>query len=118
MDHQNWNGFVKGSWQDEINVRDFIQKNYKEYTGDSAFLSSATERTKALMEKVQALFKEERKRGGVLDVDAETVTSLTNYAPGYVDKENELISTRLTLDVDLSEHVTELKKLILQVFRR
>ena len=91
MEHKNWNGFVKGSWQDEINVRDFIQKNYTEYTGDSTFLSSATERTKALMDKVQALFKEERKRGGVLDVDAETVTSLTNYAPGYVDKENELI---------------------------
>ncbi len=91
MEHKNWNGFVKGCWQDEINVRDFIQKNYTEYTGDGAFLSSATARTKALMEKVQALFKEERKRGGVLDVDTETVTSLTNYAPGYVDKENELI---------------------------
>ena len=91
MEHKNWNGFVKGCWQDEINVRDFIQKNYTEYTGDAAFLSSATDRTKALMEKVQALFKEERKRGGVLDVDTETVTSLTSYAPGYVDKENELI---------------------------
>ena len=65
MEHKNWNGFVKGSWQDEINVRDFIQKNYTEYTGDSTFLSSATDRTKAMKDKVQALFKEERKRGGV-----------------------------------------------------
>ena len=91
MEQNYWNGFVTGHWQEEIDVRDFIQKNYKEYTGDSTFLAGATARTTALMDKVQALFKEERKRGGVLDIDTETVTSLTSYAPGYLDKENELI---------------------------
>ncbi|MBE6549224.1 MAG: formate C-acetyltransferase [Ruminococcaceae bacterium] len=91
MKHENWNGFIGGVWQDTIDVRDFIQKNYREYTGDGSFLSSATPRTKALMDKVQALFAEERKRGGVLDIDTQTTSSLKNYAPGYIDKENELI---------------------------
>lgn len=91
MKHENWNGFIQGVWQDEINVRDFIQKNYTEYRGDSSFLASATERTKALMNKVQKLFKLEYERGGVLDIDTKTVTSLTNYKPGYVDKDNEII---------------------------
>ncbi len=91
MQHENWNGFVNGAWCDEIDVRDFIQTNYTEYTGDATFLAAATPRTKALMDKLQALFKEERAKGGVLDVDTETVSSLTNYAPGYLDKENELI---------------------------
>ncbi len=91
MEHKNWDGFVSGKWQNEINVRDFIQKNYREYTGDDSFLAKATPRTKALMEKVQALFAEERKKGGVLDVDTETVSSLRAYPAGYVDKENELI---------------------------
>ena len=91
MTHQNWNGFNAGVWQDEINVRDFIQKNYKEYCGDDSFLAGATERTSALMKKVQTLFAVERQFGGVLDIDTDTVSSLTSYAPGYVDKENELI---------------------------
>lgn len=91
MEHKNWNGFKSGVWQDEINVRDFIQCNYKEYTGDAAFLASATSRTKKLMDKVQALFKLEREKGGVLDIDTETVSSLKSYAPGYVDKDNEII---------------------------
>ncbi|MBR5235892.1 MAG: formate C-acetyltransferase [Clostridia bacterium] len=91
MKHENWTGFTEGIWQDEINVRDFIQKNYKEYKGDSAFLASATDRTKELMKKVQELFALEQKRGGVLNVDTETVSSLTSYEPGYIDKENEII---------------------------
>ncbi|MBQ8688984.1 MAG: formate C-acetyltransferase [Clostridia bacterium] len=91
MTHQNWNGFTPGVWQDEINVRDFIQKNYAEYTGDAAFLAGATERTRALMKKVEMLFALERQFGGVLEIDTDTVTSLTSYGPGYVDKENELI---------------------------
>ncbi len=91
MKHEHWNGFVAGVWQDEINVRDFIQTNYKEYTGDAAFLAEATPRTAALMAKVQELFALERQRGGVLDVDTDTVSSLVNYAPGYIDKDNELI---------------------------
>ena len=91
MTPEFWNGFAAGVWQDEINVRDFIQTNYHAYTGDADFLKGATARTAALMDKVQALFAEERAKGGVLDVDVNTVSSLVNYAPGYIDKENELI---------------------------
>ncbi len=91
MQHTNWDGFKSGIWQDEINVRDFIQTNYKEYVGSADFLATATERTDALMAKVQALFAEERKRGGVLDVDTNTVSSLTSFKPGYIDEKNEII---------------------------
>ena len=91
MEHNNWNGFKKGVWQDEINVRDFIQQNYKEYTGDSDFLAGATDRTNGMMKKLNSLFALERQFGGVLDIDTTTVSSLTSYAPGYIDKENELI---------------------------
>ncbi|MBO5327021.1 MAG: formate C-acetyltransferase [Clostridia bacterium] len=91
MKHNNWNGFVAGAWQDTIDVRDFIQQNYKPYTGDGGFLKGATARTGDLMKKIQSLFALERQYGGVLDIDTATVTSLTAYAPGYVDKENELI---------------------------
>ena len=91
MKHTNWQGFNAGVWQDEINVRDFIQQNYKPYEGDSDFLASATERTKALMDKVQGLFKLERQFGGVLDIDTATVSSLTSFSPGYIDKDNEII---------------------------
>ena len=91
MKHENWNGFTDGIWQDEINVRDFIQKNYTEYTGDDSFLKGATERTKAVFKKLESLFALERQYGGVLDIDTATVSSLTSYSPGYIDKENEII---------------------------
>ena len=91
MEHKNWNGFKSGAWQNEINVRDFIQQNYKAYEGDDSFLAGATERTNEMMKKVNSLFKLERQYGGVLDIDTTTVSSLTAYAPGYIDKENELI---------------------------
>ncbi len=91
MDHKNWTGFKNGVWQNEINVRDFIQQNYTEYKGDASFLEGATPRTDALMKKLQALFTIERQFGGVLDIDTATVSSLTAYSPGYIDKENELI---------------------------
>ena len=68
-----------------------FKKNYTEYTGDSSFLSKATPRTQGLMKKLQELFSLERQFGGVLDIDTNTVTSLKNYAPGYLDKANELI---------------------------
>ena len=77
MNHENWKGFKEGNWQNEINVRDFIQKNYKEYTGNDEFLAGATPRTKELMRKVQNLFALERQFGGVLDIDTATVSSLT-----------------------------------------
>jgi len=91
MDFKQWNQFNGGAWQNEINVRDFIQRNYTEYTGDESFLAGATPRTKALMEKLQGMFKLERQFGGVLDIDTATVSSLTSFSPGYLDKENELI---------------------------
>ena len=91
MEHKNWNGFKGGAWENEINVRDFIQQNYKPYEGDDSFLANATERTNEMMKKVNSLFKLERQYGGVLDIDTTTVSSLTAYAPGYIDKENELI---------------------------
>ncbi len=91
MTHENWWGFVGGDWQESINVRDFIQKNYTEYVGEDDFLAGATERTNALMKKVNTLFTVERQFGGVLDIDTDTVSTLTGYTPGYVDKENELI---------------------------
>ena len=91
MEHNNWKGFVSGVWQDEINVRDFIQKNYKEYHGDAAFLAGATPRTSALMKRLETLFALERQYGGVLEIDTDTVSSLTSYSPGYIDKDNELI---------------------------
>ncbi len=91
MRHDNWNGFNEGVWQDEINVRDFIQRNYTEYKGDDTFLAKATERTNELMKKLNALFMVERQFGGVLDIDTATVSSLTSFEPGYLDKENEII---------------------------
>ena len=91
MQHVNWNGFNSGVWCDEINVRDFIQKNYTEYTGDDKFLAKATERTNEMMKKVELLFKLERQYGGVLDIDTSTVSSLTSYSAGYIDKDNEII---------------------------
>ncbi|MBR3893765.1 MAG: formate C-acetyltransferase [Clostridia bacterium] len=91
MEHKNWNGFQPGAWQNEINVRDFIQTNYREYVGDSDFLAGATARTNAMMKKLNTLFMLEQQYGGVLDIDTATVSSLTSYSPGYIDKENELI---------------------------
>ena len=91
MEHSNWNNFNGTLWKEEINVQDFINKNYKEYLGDASFLAKATKRTNDLMKKVQELFKLERQKGGVLDIDTQTISSIKNYAPGYIDKENELI---------------------------
>ena len=91
MEHKNWNGFKKDVWADEINVRNFIQTNYKEYSGNDSFLAGATARTEQLMVKVQELFNLERQYGGVLDIDTATVSSLTSYSPGYIDKENEIL---------------------------
>ncbi len=86
-----WNGFKPGQWQDEINVRNFIQRNYTPYDGDESFLTPATARTRELMHKLNNLFALEREFGGVLDIDTQTVTSLLNYKPGYLDKDKELI---------------------------
>ena len=91
MKFDAWNGFVAGDWCEHINVRDFINKNYTAYEGDASFLSGATERTNSLNSKLRELQKLERERGGVLSIDTSTVSSLCNYAAGYIDKENEII---------------------------
>ncbi|MBE7045767.1 MAG: formate acetyltransferase, partial [Ruminococcaceae bacterium] len=88
---EQWKDFQPGIWQEEINVRDFIQKNYTPYEGNEDFLQPATERTKALNEKFNVLLKKEQENGGVLDIDTENASSLTAYAPGYLDREHELI---------------------------
>ena len=88
---EQWNGFKAGKWQDEINVRDFIQLNYTPYEGDESFLAGPTDRTKKVYEKFDALLKEEQAKGGVLDIDTITVSSPTSYIPGYLDRENEVI---------------------------
>lgn len=86
-----WEGFKQGNWQETIDVRDFIQRNYTPYTGDGSFLKPATERTKGLLHKLENLLALEQEFGGVLDIDTQTVTSLLNYKPGYLDKEKEII---------------------------
>src|SRR5580700_5480082 len=84
-----WAGFTPGLWHKEINVRDFIQQNYEPYEGDGSFLSPATERTRKLWAGLNELFVEERKKG-VLDV-SQVPSSITSHAPGYIDRENEII---------------------------
>ncbi len=87
---EEWQGFVTGKWGKEINVRDFIQKNYKPYLGDETFLAEATERTTTLWKKVTELMKEERRKG-VLDVETKIPASITAYGPGYIDRDLERI---------------------------
>jgi len=82
--------FTAGSWQDGIDVRDFIQRNYTPYEGDAGFLEGATVRTLGIWQKLIAMFPEERAKG-VYDVDALTPASITAHAPGYIDRDNELI---------------------------
>ena len=90
-ENRAYRGFVSGPWKENIDVRDFIQRNYTPYEGDESFLASATPRTQELMEKLNRLLALEQEFGGVLDIDTETVSSLTSYAPGYLDREKELI---------------------------
>ena len=86
-----WRGFKDGKWQSEINVRDFIKSHYTEYSGDSSFLEGKTDRTSKVLNRVQYLLQMEIANGGVLDVDTNTVSSLLNYKPGYVLKEEDII---------------------------
>ncbi|MBQ6817220.1 MAG: formate acetyltransferase, partial [Bacilli bacterium] len=92
MEFKQWEGFNKTSeWTDEINVREFIQKNYTPYEGDGAFLEKATSKTEKLWNKVLELYKKEKDNGGVLDADCKTPSSINAYEPGYIDKELEEI---------------------------
>ncbi len=87
----SWRGFTRGKWCSEIDVRGFIQHNYIPYEGDSSFLAAPTEATRRLWEKSVALIERERERGGVLDIDTDTVSTIVSHAPGYIDKKLEKI---------------------------
>ena len=86
-----WQGFVAGKWDKEINVRDFIQKNYTPYDGDDSFLAGPTQNTKDLWAQVLDLSRQEREAGGVLDMDTKVVSTITSHGPGYLDKGKETI---------------------------
>ena len=90
MQDQAWHGFATGEWQRSIDVRSFIQKNWTPYLGDDAFLTGPTQRTKAVWERCEELLLQELKNG-ILDVDTHRVSGIDNCAPGYIDKENEVI---------------------------
>lgn len=91
MEKINREGFNGGKWENTIDVRDFIQKNYTEYKGGEEFLTGSTKRTKEIMRRVNSLFEMERQFGGVLDIDTETVSEITAYKTGYIDKDKEII---------------------------
>ena len=86
LDNEKWQGFQGRNWKEECNVRDFIQANYKPYDGDESFLADATDATNKLWSKLQELQKAEREKGGVLDEEADVVSGLTAYGPGYIDE--------------------------------
>ena len=86
LENEQWAGFEGRIWKEEINVRDFIQKNYKPYDGDESFLAGPTAATEKLWGKLQELQKIERAKGGVLDMETEVVSGLTAYGPGYIDE--------------------------------
>lgn len=90
MRFQQWEGFEKGNWCDEVDVRDFIQKNYVPYSGDEAFLNGPTENTKVIWDEALELLKKELK-DGVVDIDTETISGINAYKPGYLDKEREAV---------------------------
>ena len=92
MKFEQWDGFEKGDWQSEINVRDFIQRNYTPYEGDATFLAGPTEKTKKLWDEVLELYKKEKaSKGGVLDIDTKTISSVNSHEAGYIDKDLEEI---------------------------
>ena len=86
-----WNGFIGGDWEHEINVRDFIQNNYHPYDGDEAFLAGPTRNTLDLWDQVLDLSRKEREAGGVLDMDTKVISTITSHGPGYLDKSKETI---------------------------
>ena len=86
-----WTGFVGGKWEEQVDVRDFIQKNYTPYEGDDSFLCGPTEATKTLWAQVMELSKQEREKGGVLDMDTKVPSTITSHAAGYLNKDLEKI---------------------------
>ncbi len=99
-DYKQWNGFEGRIWKEEINVRDFIQKNYQPYDGDESFLADATPATDKLWGILQGLQKEERANNGVLDMETEVVSSLTSYGPGYISEADKDLEQIVGLQTD------------------
>ena len=91
LDAKAWAGFTEGNWQKDIDVRDFIQKNYTPYDGDESFLAGPTESTKTLWDEVMGLFAKEREAGGVLDMDTDLVSTIVSHPAGYIDQPLEKI---------------------------
>ena len=98
--YDQWEGFKGRLWRDDINVRDFIQNNYTPYDGDESFLEGPTEATNKLWGRLQELQREERAKGGVLDMETEVVSGLTAYGPGYIDEEMKELETVVGLQTD------------------
>ena len=91
MKFEQWKNFTSGAWQEEVNVRDFIQKNYTPYEGDASFLTNATERTNKLWNEVLDLYKKEREAGGVLSISNDIASTISSHDAGYIDKKLEQI---------------------------
>ena len=100
LDMEQWAGFEGRIWREEVNVRDFIQKNYKPYDGDESFLAEPTDATNKLWGALQKLQKEEREKGGVLDCETEVVSGLTAYGPGYIDESMKDLEQVVGLQTD------------------
>ena len=100
LQKEQWNGFEGRPWKEEINVRDFVQNNYKPYDGDESFLEGPTEATNKLWGRLQELQKEERAKGGVLDMETEVVAGLTAYGPGYIDESMKDLEKVVGLQTD------------------
>ena len=100
LQNQEWESFTGRLWKEECNVRDFIQNNYTQYDGDESFLADPTDATNKLWDKLQALQKAERDNGGVLKEDADVVSSITAYGPGYIDPETKDLEQVVGLQTD------------------
>lgn len=100
VDFEQWEGFEGRNWKREVNVRDFIQKNYKPYTGDESFLAGPTKATEKLWDELKKLQKEERAKGGVLDMDTSIVSTLTSHGPGYICEEGKELEKVVGLQTD------------------
>ncbi len=100
LQKEQWNGFEGRLWKEEINVRDFVQNNYKPYDGDESFLEGPTEATNKLWGRLQELQKEERAKGGVLDMETKVVAGLTAYGPGYIDESMKDLEKVVGLQTD------------------
>ena len=97
---KEWQGFKGTKWQDEVDVREFIQNNYTPYDGDESFMAEPTQATEKLWGALQKLQKEERAKGGVLDMETEIVSSLTSYGPGYIDESMKDLEQIVGLQTD------------------